>query len=147
MFLKYQNARLLRDTVHVQFMYSSNKVLVQFNLFAVWEKMQERKQLRIQQSNICEKSKRILHKYSEGDMITLRNPGAILHTLALPQRGPYKVINHHGNGSIKLKLEPNVVDRVNIRRCNPYYLLPEDENGPDVNTQQAVDIRHPTAFM
>ena len=61
-------------------------------------------------------------------------PGAILCTLALPQQGPYKVIKHHENGSIKFNLEPNVVDRVNICRCYPYYSLPEDENDPDVNT-------------
>ena len=79
-------------------------------------------------------------------MITLRKPGAILCTLALPRQGPYKVIKHHENGSIKLELEPNVVDRVNIRRCYPYYLLPEqDENGPGGNTQQAVNI--PSAFV
>ena len=111
-----------------------------------WEKIQQRKQLKIQQSNICENSKRILHKYSTGDVITLRKPGAILCTLALPRRGPYTVIKHHDNGSIKLELEPNVVDRVNICRCYPYYLLPKQvENGPSVNTQQAVNI--PSAFV
>ena len=78
-------------------------------------------------------------------MITLRKLGAILRTLALPQQDPYKVIKKYENGSIKLVLEPNVVDRVSIRRCHPYYLLPEDENGSNVNTQQAMDI--PTAFM
>ena len=75
-------------------------------------------------------------------MTTLRKPGAILCTLALPRQGLYKVIKHHENGSIKIKLEPNVVDRVNIRRYHPYYSLLEtiDENGPDVNTHQAMDI-------
>ena len=67
-------------------------------------------------------------------MITLRQPGAIHCTLALPRQGPYKVIKHHENGSIKLELEPNVVDRVNIHRCYTYYSLLEDKNGPDVNT-------------
>ena len=71
-----------------------------------------------------------------GDMITLRKSGAIPRTLELPQQGPYKVIKHHENGSIKLELELNVVDRVNICRCYPYYLLPEQgENGPNMNTQ------------
>ena len=112
-----------------------------------WEQIRERKELRIQQSNIRENSNRILHKYSKRDMITLRKPGAILRTLVLPRQGLYKVIKHHENGSIKLELEPYVVDRVNIRRCHPYYLLPEDENGPDVNTQQAMDIRYPLVFV
>ena len=109
-----------------------------------WENIKQRKQLKIQQSNIRENSKRILHKYSKGDMITLRKPGAILCTLALPRQGPYKVVKHHESGSIKLELEPNVVHRVNIYRCYPYYMLLEDED-PDVNTQQAVNV--PPAFV
>ena len=105
-----------------------------------WEKIQQKKQLEIQQSNICENSKRIFYKYNKGDMITLRKPGAILCKLALPRQGPYKVLKHHDNGSIKLELESNVVDRVNICRCHPYQLLPEqDENSPFVNTQQKLD--------
>ena len=78
-------------------------------------------------------------------MVTLRKPGATLCTLALPQQGSYKVVKNHENDSIKLELETNVVDRVNICRCYPYYLLPEDENNLDVNTQQAVNI--PSVFV
>ena len=79
--------------------------------------------------------------YDKGDMVTLRKPGATLRTLALPQRGSYKVLKHyHENGSIKIKLEPNVLDNVNICRCYPYYSMPEqDEQNSDVNTQQAMD--------
>ena len=73
-------------------------------------------------------------------MITLRKPGAILCTLALPRQSPCNVVKHHDNGSIKLELEPNVVDRVYIHRCYPYYSLQEDENNPGVNSQQAVNI-------
>ena len=92
------------------------------------------------ESNICENLKRILHIYDKGGMITFRKPGAILPTLALPRRGPYKVIKHHENGSIKIEFEPNVVDRVNIRRCYPYYSIPEqDEQNPNANTHQAMD--------
>ena len=85
-----------------------------------------------------------LHKYSKGDIIRLRKPGATLCTLALPQQSPYKVIKYHENGSIKHKLKPTVADRVNICRCYPYYRLPEDED-PDANTQQAVNV--PTTFV
>ena len=75
-------------------------------------------------------------------MITLRKPGAIFCTLMLPRQDPYKVVKHYENGSIKLELEPNVVDRVNICRCYPYYLLMEtiDENDPGANTHQAMDV-------
>lgn len=36
------------------------------------------------------------------------------------RQGPYKVLKHNMNGSITTELEPNVVDRVNIRRVHPY---------------------------
>ena len=93
-----------------------------------WEQIQQQKQLKIQQSNIRENSKRILHQYNKGDLITLRKSGAILRTLALPQQGPYKVVKHHENGSITTELEPNVIDRVNIRHCHPYYKCQEADS-------------------
>ena len=61
----------------------------------------------------------ILHKHKEGDLITLRKPGATLCTLAIPQQGSYKVIRYHQNGSITTKFEPDVVGRVNVRHCHP----------------------------
>ena len=79
--------------------------------------------------------------YDKGDMITLRKPGAILRTLALPQQGPYKVLKHHENGSIKVELEPNVVDRVNICGYYSYYLMLNtiDKNSLNANTHQAMN--------
>ena len=65
-----------------------------------WEKIRQRKQLKIQQSNIRKNSKRILQIYDKGDMITFRKQGAILCTLALPRRGPYKFLKHHENGVV-----------------------------------------------
>ena len=105
-----------------------------------WKKIQQIKQLKIQQNNICENSKQ-LHKYSKRDMITLRKPGAIFCTLAFPRQGPYKIIKYHENGSRKLELESHIVDRINIYRFYPYYSLQEDENHPNLNTQQTVNIQ------
>ena len=109
-----------------------------------WEKICQKQQLKIQQSNIRENSKRILHTYEKGDMITLRKPGAILRTLLLPRRDPYKILKYHENGSIKIEMAPNNVNRVNIRRCYPYYSMLEtidenDENNSNANTHQAMD--------
>ena len=59
-------------------------------------------------------------------MITLKKHGSILHTLALPQRGSYKVRKHHKNGFITTEIEPNVIGRINIRTFYPYYMLLKD---------------------
>ena len=68
-------------------------------------------------------------------MISLRKPRAILHTLELPQQGPYKVVKHHENGSITTEMGPIVIGRVNIQRCYSYYRLSEDKTDHDVNIQ------------
>lgn len=52
------------------------------------------------------------------DLITLRKPGSILHSLVLPQWGLYKVLKYHENGFITTELEPNAIGRVNIRQQN-----------------------------
>ena len=75
-----------------------------------------------------------MHKYKKRDLITLRKPGVILRTLALPRRSPYMVVMHQENGSITTELEPNVIGRVNVRRCHPYYKLPEADDH-DTNIQ------------
>ena len=98
-----------------------------------WEQIQERKKQEIQQSIICENSKRILHKYKKGELITLRKPGAIIHSLELLQQSPYKVVKHHVNGCITTGMEPNVIGRVNIRCCYLYYALLENDH--DTNNQ------------
>jgi hypothetical protein len=54
-----------------------------------WEEIKVRKQARIRKSNMRENSKRIPHKYKEGDLITLEKTG-IIRALTLPQQAPYK---------------------------------------------------------
>ena len=86
-----------------------------------WEKIRERKQKRIDQSNARENSKRIAHKYAAGDLVTVKRPG-IIPKLALPRMGPYKVIRHHEeNGTVTIQTQPFVTDRVNQRRVQPFY--------------------------
>ena len=86
-----------------------------------WEKIMERKQKLIDQSNARENSKRITHTYAAGDLVTVKRPG-IIPKLALPRMGPYKVIQHHEeNGTFTIQTQPFVTDRVNQRRVQPFY--------------------------
>ena len=80
-----------------------------------WEKIRERKQKRIDESNARENSKRIPHTYAAGDLVTVKRPG-IIPKLALLQMGPYKVIQHHDNGTVTIQTQPFVTDRLNQRR-------------------------------
>ena len=85
-----------------------------------WNSLKERKQERIRKNNIRENSKRVPHTYEKGDLVTLKKPG-ILRTLAIPRKGPYKVIKHHSNGSITIETAPFEQKNVNIRRVEPFY--------------------------
>jgi hypothetical protein len=38
----------------------------------------------------------------------------------LQQRGPYRVLQTHVNGTITIELRPGVSERLNIRRIIPY---------------------------
>ena len=85
-----------------------------------WEALKARKQKAIAKSNKRENSKRKDYKYQKGDWITIKKPG-ILRKLTAPKSGPYKVVKHHGNGTLTYGEGPFVTGRVNIRRVDPYF--------------------------
>ena len=85
-----------------------------------WNPIKQRKQEAIRKSNERENSKRIHRQYKKGDWLTIQKPG-ILRKLSVPRLGPYKVLKHHTNGDITYEKEPNVEDKVNIRRTYPYF--------------------------
>ena len=73
----------------------------------------------INKSNKRENSKRIKHNYKIGDKVLLKNPG-ILRKMSTPYSGPYEVQEVFTNGTINI-LKGAVVQRVNIRRVQPYF--------------------------
>ncbi len=85
-----------------------------------WEQVKDRKQRAIARSNKRENSKRIEHIYKPGDWITILKPG-ILRKLTVPRMGPFKVVKHNNNGTLSYEKAPFDIDKVNIRRCEPYY--------------------------
>ena len=72
-------------------------------------------------------SKRVPHTYGKGDFITLKKLG-ILHKLAIPWEGPYKVMKHNNNGSIIIGKAPTYIKNVNVRPVAPYYYKLETPN-------------------
>ena len=85
-----------------------------------WDAIWERKKKAIEKNNKQENTKQINHTFQKGDWILIKKPG-IIHKLAVPGLGPYKVIKHHNNGTITYEKEPFITDRINIRRVDPYY--------------------------
>ena len=89
---------------------------IKFN--ADWALIAQRRQERINYSNIYENKRRIQHDYKVGDKVLLAKPG-ILRKLATPRTGPYLVQQVFSNGTINIQ-KGAVIQRVNIRRVSPY---------------------------
>ena len=92
-----------------------------------WDEIKQRKQNKVRKSNEEENRGRINHTYQRGDKILIKRPG-LVRTLALPFEGPYKVVKHGRNGSIKYEKSLNNYETVNIRRVFPFYEKQTDGN-------------------
>jgi hypothetical protein len=84
------------------------------------EAIRNNKQTKINKNNIRENSSRVPHNYQKGELITLKKPG-IPQKLAIPRKGPYKVVEHNNNGSILIEKSPTDIKHVNVGRVTPYY--------------------------
>ena len=73
-----------------------------------WEKIKANKQNQIQKKNDRENLKRKPHQYSIGNLVTVIRPA---------------VTDVHDNGTLTIQNEPFVMDRVNIRRVQPFHTM------------------------
>ena len=87
---------------------------------ADWDAITARKQRKIDENCARENRKRLRHEYKLGDQVTL-DIKRLIPKLQIPKEGPFDVVQTHDNGTVTIKRAPYTEDRVNIRRCNPYY--------------------------
>ena len=92
-------------------------------------KLEKKKQRKIRESNVRENKNRIDIWYKKGDLILIKKPG-IIRKLSIPYAGPYKVVTHRRNGSIKYEKSLNIYETVNIRRVIPFYKESTDREQP-----------------
>ena len=60
----------------------------------------------------------------QNDFITLKKPG-IIRKLAIPRKGPYKVVKDNKNGSILIEKARTDIANVNVRQVASYYYRSE----------------------
>ena len=70
-------------------------------------------------SNDHENTKRLLHKYNEGNQVLLYKPG-IPHKLSTPKEGPYVILKVHTNGTVKIQCRI-IEETVNLIRLEPFF--------------------------
>ena len=87
-------------------------------LIADWHTIQQRRQQLIDHRLIAANRKRISYDYHIGD--------EVLKLVYKPDKlqpratGPYSIQTVHTNGTVTIRLDPNTIERINIRRVKPY---------------------------
>ena len=51
----------------------------------------------------------------------MKVPKKILRKLEKVRRGPFTVVKHNDNGTVKIQLGPCVTQTVNVRRIDPFH--------------------------
>ena len=96
----------------------------------------ENRQLLVDQRLIRENRKRVRHDYAVGDEVWKKMYLGMSDKLKPTVEGPYRVTQVFTNGTVAIRLSPNVVERINIRRIKPRHrfrrLVPELQAIPEV---------------
>ena len=59
------------------------------------------------------------HHYKVGDMVLLEKPG-IIPKLESPCNGPYEILEVYNNGTVRIKVNGTVKERVNLQRLTSF---------------------------
>jgi hypothetical protein len=85
--------------------------------------IQRRRQDLVDKNTARENAKRIDFNYQVGQFVLIANskPGK----LEEPYIGPFRILQVHVNGTITIERNPNVTERINIRKVKPYRTFEE----------------------
>ena len=93
-------------------------MILNIPLIVDFELLRQRRQALIDKSLLRANAKRIDHDYQPGDQALK----LATDTKKLDQRslGPFPIERVHTNGTVVLRLNEHVTERINIRRIKPY---------------------------
>ena len=77
------------------------------------------RQLLVDKRLMRENAKRIRHDYTVGDLVWKKNHLDYSDKLKHTVSGPYPITQVYTNGTVSIRLSPNVTERINIRRIRP----------------------------
>ena len=79
------------------------------------------RQLLVDRRLLRENAKRILHDYAVGDLVWKKMYLGHSDKLLPTREGPYRIDQVYTNGTVLIRLAPNMVERINIRRICPRF--------------------------
>ena len=115
----------LRATVHRTLNISPGALvfhrdmLLPIPILADFERLRERRQALIDWNNARENLRRRFKDYEVGDEVMILTERR--SKLQPRSEGPYTVEQVHANGTLTIRLDDNIYQRINIRRLRPYY--------------------------
>ena len=79
--------------------------------------LRKQKQIKIDAANKRENAKRVDYDWQVGDLCLIKKDhhGEIIRKVEFPNEGPYKIIQVHTNGTVRIQCG-KVTERINIRR-------------------------------
>ena len=83
--------------------------------------LQRNRQALVDKRLLRANARRIPHDYAVGDLVYKRNYLGLSDKLKPTLSGPYEILRVHTNGTVTLRLSPNQVERINIRRIRPRF--------------------------
>ena len=87
-------------------------------LEADFVQLSERRQATIDRNLLSANNKRRTYDYKVGDEVLKLIPDP--NKLSPRAEGPYRIITVHTNGTLTIRLTPQVNERIGIRRVKPY---------------------------
>ena len=114
----------LRSTVHTSLgttpgiIAFHRDMLLNVPVIADLQAIQEKRQQLVARNNQRQNARRHTHTYNINDLVLL----AIPTPKKLQERfqGPYKILQVHNNGTLTIKRDNNISQRINLRRIKPY---------------------------
>jgi len=113
-----------RTAIHSTMMESPGNIafhrdmLLNIPLIVDFELMRQRRQALIDKSLIRANAKRIDFDYQPGQLVLKQAPAD--RKLDQQALGPYPITRIHTNGTVVIRLSPDITERINIRRIKPY---------------------------
>jgi hypothetical protein len=122
-----QAAWAIRSTVHTLYdatpgqLVFGRDMIYDLSFKPEWDKLLQKRQSARRTNNERENKSRTDYQYKVGDKVLINRD--VIQRKLLPKRdGPYEVVRIYDNGTIKLR-KGIVVQRINIRRLQPYHSL------------------------
>lgn len=88
--------------------------------------LQQRRQQIVDKNLLKANAKRISHDYRQGDQVMKKQVLGLSDKLKPQFTGPHTIEQVHTNGTLTIRLNPNVTERINIRRVKPFHPRPQE---------------------